>query len=172
MLKKNYICDCFFDISCSCLEVDDDFVKFQRKCLKQRSFRDIFVIRGWTERRRSQFYPTKFVVCCKAFLDFQIDFFVKKETFRLRKVSCNYNLENDEFESDFDYDKIINCDSDDDNVCNNSKQTTSCFESSVCFSKNGYNLSFGRFCLRCKQVFLRYFTRELHLIEKNMFFSK
>ena len=66
---------------------------------------------------------------------------------------------------DFDYDVIINCDSDDDDDMN----TADCFESSVCFSRKGYNLSFGRSCLRCRQVFLRYFVRELHFIEKNTF---
>ena len=45
----------------------------------------------------------------------------------------------------------------------NDSEQTNCFES-VCFSKKGYNLVFSRFCLRCKYVFLRYFTRELYVI--------
>ena len=146
MLIKIYTYDSFLDISCSCLDVDDHFVNFQRKCLKERKFKDIFVIRNLTERRYSQFYPTEFVVCCKAFVDFQIDLFVK--------ISCNYKLlENDEFASDFNHDVIINCDSADDDDMN----AADCFEPSVFFSRKGYNLSFGRFCLRCRQVFLRYF---------------
>ena len=66
---------------------------------------------------------------------------------------------------DFDYDMIINCE------CNvyNEMITTDYFNSSVCFSRKGYNLSHGRFCVRYKQVFLRYFIRKLHLIEKNSF---
>lgn len=45
----------------------------------------------------------------------------------------------------------------------NDSEQTNCFES-VCFSKKGYNLVFSRFCLRCKNVFLRYFTRALYVI--------
>ena len=97
MLKKIYTCDCFLDIACTCLVVDDDFVKFQRKCLEEREFKDVVVLCDMTERRLSQFYPTKFVVCCRAFADFQIDLFVKTKTFPLKTISCNYKaLENDE----------------------------------------------------------------------------
>ena len=41
------------------------------------------------------------------------------------------------FKSNFDYDIIINCNSDDDGDYDNSKQTTNYFDSSVCFSKKG-----------------------------------
>ena len=60
---------------------------------------------------------------------------------------------------------IINCE------CNvdNEKFTTDYFDSSVCLSRKGYNLSHGRFCVRYTRVFLRYFIRKLHLIEKNSF---
>lgn len=86
-VKKIYRCDCFLDISCS----DDDFVDFQSKCLKERKFKDIFVIRSLTEGRYSQFYPTKFVVCCKAFVDFQIDLFVTKKHFLRKKFPAITN---------------------------------------------------------------------------------
>ena len=142
----------------------------ERERERERKYKDIFVIRDWPERTRSQFSPTKFVVCCKAFVDFQIDLFVKKETFPLIKITCNYSLMDDDYKIDFDYNEFlhINCDSGSDDDCN-TKQTN-CFESSVCFSKKGYNLSFSRFCLRCKQVFLRYFTQKLQMVEKNYFF--
>ena len=137
MLKKIYTCDCFLDISCCCLEVDHDFVEFERKSLQERKFKDIFVICGGTERRYSQFHPIKFVVCCKAFVDFQIDLFVKTETFPLKKISCNYKQPsvNEEFECDFDYVGFINCNSDD----NYDHNIINCFESSICFSRKGYN---------------------------------
>ena len=97
MLKKNYTCDCFLDIACTCLVVDNDFVKFQRKCLEERKFEGVFVLCDMTERRLSQFYPAKFTVCCREFANFQIDLFVKTKTFPWKTISCNYKaLENDE----------------------------------------------------------------------------
>ena len=46
------------------------------------------------------------------------------------------------FKSNFDYDIIINCNSDDDGDYNNSKQTTNYFDSSVCFSKKRIKFQF------------------------------
>ena len=76
---------------------------------------------------------------------------------------------------DLDYDDSFmhvwyDSDSDRDDSDSKRKQTD-CFQSSVCFSKMRNNLSFSRFCLRCKQTFLRYFTQKLHVIEKNTCFS-
>ena len=62
-LKKIYKCDCFLDIACYCLEINDGFVALQKRCLKEKKYRDIFIIGHCTERRRSYFFPTKFVVC-------------------------------------------------------------------------------------------------------------
>ena len=38
---------------------------------------------------------------------------------------------------------------------------------SLLFVSPEEDIIFGRFCTRCKQDFLRYFTRKLNLIEKN-----
>ena len=72
MLKKMYTYDCFLDIACYCLKINHGFVAFQSKCLKEKKYKETFIIRDCTQRRRS-FFPAKFVVCCKAFVDFQID---------------------------------------------------------------------------------------------------
>ena len=63
-----------------------------------------------------------------------------------------------------------NSDSNSDDGDSKRKQAD-CFEPSVCFGKMRNDLSFKRFCLRCKQTFLRYFTQKLHVIEKNTFFQ-
>ena len=93
----------------------------------------------------------------------------KKEIFPLKTVICNYAFvakNVDESLIDFDYhdDDFIHvwCDSDSDS------DQSKCFDSSVCFSRKGYNLSFRRFFLRCKHVLLRYFTREVHVIKKSL----
>ena len=70
MFKKIYTCDCFLDISCYSFEMNDRFVDFQIKCLKEKKHKDIFIICDCTESRRSYFFLIKFVVCCKAFVDF------------------------------------------------------------------------------------------------------
>ena len=36
MLKKIYTCDCFLDTACYRLEIDDDFINFQKKCFRER----------------------------------------------------------------------------------------------------------------------------------------
>lgn len=69
------MCDWFLDTACYCVEVDDNFVNFQRKCLKKTKSSEIFGICDWTGRQL-QFLPIKFFVCCKALADFQIDSFV------------------------------------------------------------------------------------------------
>ena len=183
MLKRIYTCDYFLDIVwIYSLEINDGFVAFQKRCLKEKRYRDIFVIHVLyrkKERRPSYFFPTKFVVCCKAFFNFQIQLSVKEESFPFRKVTCNYAFAAENVEVshiDFGYDgsfgMYVWCDIDIDSDDNDSKRKqTDCFESSVCFSKMRNNLSFSRFCLKCKQTFMRYFTQKLHVIEKNTCFS-
>lgn len=51
MLKKLYTCDCFLDIACYSLEINDGFAAFQKKCLKEKKYKGIFIIHDWTERR-------------------------------------------------------------------------------------------------------------------------
>ena len=83
------------------------------------------------------------------------------------------NVEPSQIDLDYD-DSFMHVwyDSESDRDDSNSKRKqTDFFQSFVCFSKMRNNLSFSRFCLRCKQTFLRYFTQKLHVIEKNTFFS-
>ena len=175
MFKQIYACDCFLDIACYCLEIAADFACFQKECLKQKNYNDIFIIHDWSQRR-SNFSPAKFVACCRSSVDFHIDLFFKESLFPLRSVVCNYawvryNIDNDSI--DFDYnDKFmqIYCDSDSDNDGGNSnRQQTNCFVSSFCFCEMRTNLECTRFCLKCKGTFLRYFTLKLYLIQKNTF---
>ena len=39
MLKKNYMCDCFLNIGFYSLEINDGFVVFQKKCLKEKKYK-------------------------------------------------------------------------------------------------------------------------------------
>ena len=168
MLKIIYACDCFLDIAHYCLEITVDFAHFQTfaRC------NDIFIIHNWSQRR-SNFSPIKFVECCKSFVGFQIDLFVKENSFTLRSVVCNYawtrcNIDDDGI--DFDYkDKFMQTYCDSDNNDNDEKsrgQQSNCFVSSVCLCEMRTNLEFTRFCLKCKGTLLRYFMQKLHLITK------
>ena len=178
ILKKSACVIAFWTLLVIVWKLMIDLLLFKRGLWKRRNIENL-IIRNCTERRRSCFFPTKFVVCCKAFGDFQIELFVKEESFSLRRVTCNYAFaaENVEaFHIDFDNDGSfvmhVRCDSDNhsDDSDSNRKQT-GCFEPSVSFSKMRNNLSFSKLYLKCKQTFLRYFTQKLHVIEKNTFFS-
>ena len=136
MLRNIYTCDCFLDIACYSLEMNDGFVDFQRKCTKEKTYKDIFIIRDCTDRRQSCFFLIKFVICCKEFVDFQIDLFVKEESFPLRSVTCNYafaakNVETPNIDFDYDDNFMHVCyDSDSGSDDNDSdKKQINCFES-------------------------------------------
>ena len=115
----------------------------------------------------SLFHET-FVVCCKTFVDFQIDFFVKTDSFPLRTVKWRYSWAR--AEADFNYrtnDFLeIYYNSDNGNV---SDEQTKCFSSSVCYTEMRGNLIFERFCLSCENTVLIYFVRKLHIISNDSF---
>ena len=91
--KKIYTCDCFLDIACTFLVVDDDFVSFKESVWKRENSKTYLFFVIW---QREDFLNFNFV-CCREFADFQIDLFVKTKTFPLKTISCNYKaLENDE----------------------------------------------------------------------------
>ena len=48
--------------------------------MKQQKYNDIFIIHDWSQRR-ANFSPVKFVACFKSFADFEIDSFVKENSF-------------------------------------------------------------------------------------------
>lgn len=62
MLKKFYTCDCFLDVSSCCLEIDAVFDCFRKKCLRQKKYKDTFIIHDCTDTERSNFSPVKFAL--------------------------------------------------------------------------------------------------------------
>ena len=68
------------------------------------------------------------MACCKDFVNFQIDLFIKTSSFRLRSIDCgntnkqqdvNFDFEEDMYLSDYndiDSDVFDSCSDDDDNV--------------------------------------------------------
>ena len=44
--------------------------------------------------------PVKFLACCKTFVEFQIDLFIKDSTFSLRKINCNFDWTRTDYEND------------------------------------------------------------------------
>lgn len=76
-----------------------------------------------------------FVVCCKNFVDFQIDLYVIENSVPLRSVICNNaqaRVNVDVGGIDFDYSPAIDYDSDSDSDESSNKQQTTYFVSSVC----------------------------------------
>ena len=77
-----------------------------------------------------------FVVCCKNFVDFQIELYVIENSVPLTSVVYNYaqaRVNVDVGGIDFDYSPAIDYDSDSDNDESSNKQQTNYFVSSVCY---------------------------------------
>lgn len=151
-------------------------------CVNQMKRRDIFIIRD-VEWRSTFFSSVKFVVCCKNFVDFQIDLYVKTNSFPLKSVVCNYNWARAEADDhvDFHYCNIFveNYDNaDDDSDFNNSSsdndadcRQTNCFVSSLCFCGMRTCLKFTRFCLKCRDTFFEIFYAKNAFTWEKYFFS-
>ena len=91
MFKKFKVCDCFLDIACYCLNINAHFAQFQKKCLRLKGgWNDIFIIKNSSQTSTNLIQVT-YIACCKKFAGFQIDFFVKTESFPLRTIDCRYS---------------------------------------------------------------------------------
>ena len=151
MFKKFKVCDCFLDVACYCLEINVDFAQFQKDCVRQKGWNDIFIIKNTSQTSDVRPFHVTYVACCKKSVVFQIDFFVKTESFLLRTVHCRYSWARTDVDLDYrtkDFLEIYyNPDSDDDSDDDNdSNEQTDCFSSSVCYTKMKANLVFERFC--------------------------
>ena len=75
------MCDCFLDVACYFLEKNTDLGQVRKDCVKLKRWNDIFVIKISSQTSDvSPFYVT-YIACCKKFVDFQIDLFVKTDSF-------------------------------------------------------------------------------------------
>ena len=171
MFKKLKECYCYLDIACYCLDIDADFDQFQKECLKLNGgWNDIFVIKNPT-RTPFRSIQLSYIACCKKFVNFQIDLFVKTESFPLRTIDCRYRWTRADVGFDYEDDNFIEIyynsydnDSNDSDDNDNNKQQTNPFASSACYTEMRSNLMFERFCLTCQDVFLVYFTRKLRIL--------
>ena len=69
MLKKSTCVIAFWALLVIVWKLMVGLLIFKESVCKRKNIRTA-IICDWTERRRSYFFPTKFVVCCKAFVDF------------------------------------------------------------------------------------------------------
>lgn len=160
MFKKFKVSDCFLDVTCYCLEINANFDQFQKECLKL-CYDDVLIIKN-SGLRSNRMLSVTFVACCKNFIDFQIDLFIKASLFPLKKIDCNYPWARGiaDFESSFL--EIYYNDSDNDESDNDDdNDQTNVFTSSICFTKMRSNLKFTRFCAICKNVFMTFFCIEV-----------
>ena len=84
------MCDCFLDIACYCLEKNADFAQFCKECVKLIDWNDIFVMKDSRKTSDVSQFQVTYIACCKKFVDFQIDLFVKTESLPLKAIDCNY----------------------------------------------------------------------------------
>ena len=131
--------------------------------------------------RPSNVSPVKFLACCKNFVDFQIDPFIKDGTFPLKKINCNYTWVRRDYDSDIDFAysndpfEIYynnNNDNDDDSSDDDDEQTSiasNCFVSFVYYTEMRTNLKFETFCQSCKEIFKIYFLPKLHIFSNSYF---
>ena len=91
MFKKFKVCDCFLDIACSCLGKNADFAQFRKDCVKLKSWNDTSIIKNSFRTSDVCLFHVTYVASCKNFVDFQIDLFVKTDSFPLRTVDCRYS---------------------------------------------------------------------------------
>ena len=103
----------------------------------------LFIIEdtGWN----SSLSPVTFTACYKKFVDFQIDLFVKTDSFPLRTINCRYSVARRD-DTYFDYDdnflEIYYDNSDENDSNSNSKEQINSFVSSVCYTEMRTNLVF------------------------------
>ena len=88
--KKFKVCHCFLDIACFCLEKNADFAQFRKECVKLIGWNDIFVIKDIRQTSDVSPFHVTYIACCNKFVDFQINLFVKTESFSLRRIDYNY----------------------------------------------------------------------------------
>ena len=181
MFKKYKVCDCFLEVACHCLHTNSDFESFQKMCEekfeKDNSSSDnhIFCI------LKAEHYVTRatYVACRGNFVSFQIDLFKVTDSFPLATVDCNYAErrcdDNIDYGVSFDYaeDLPIDDDGSDSSSSDDDEQTfkrAPALNSSVCYAEMRLgSLCFTRFCFPCQEIFLLYFTNQLHIITNNVF---
>ena len=91
MFKNFKVCDYFLDIACYCLDVNADFAQFRKYCVELKGWNDIFIIKNTSRTSGASLFHETYVACCNNFVGFQIDLFVKTDSFPLRTVDCRYS---------------------------------------------------------------------------------
>ena len=94
MFKKLIVCDCFQEIASHCSNTHTNFGQFKGMCLNhfdKNGSNSAIVIMNDSEHimEQSPFHVT-YIACCKDFVDFQIDLFIKTDSFELISVDCDW----------------------------------------------------------------------------------
>ena len=182
MFKKLFVCDCFLEIACYCLNMNTNFGQLKGMCLKhfdkENGSNSVFVIMNASEHIVQQIpFHVTYMACCKNFVDFQIELFIKTDSFELTSINCDWTREYQiQVDSDDDFvfreDMYLN---DSDNMFDSSDDDENVklvkdyvFSSSLCFTQMR---TLHRFCIRCQDVFLMYFVSKLLTISNDVFSS-
>ena len=180
MFKKFIVCDCFLEIACSCLNKNADFGQFKGMCLKhfdkKNGSNSVFAIMNASEHivQRSLFNVT-YIACCKDFVDFQIELFIKTDSFELISIDCDWTREYQiqvDRDDDFAYRENMYLNDSDDlfdssDGDKNVKLVKDCvFSSSLCFTQMR---TLRMFCIHCQDVLLMNFVSKLHTLSNDVF---
>lgn len=108
MFKKFKVWGCFLEIACYCLNIDANFGHFQKLCFmhfdKQSRRDEVFFIKNTSQFNRQSLFHVSYAACYKDFADFQIDFFIKTDSFPLRPLDCwRSSRDRQQQNVDFDY---------------------------------------------------------------------
>ena len=120
-------------------------------------------------------YHVYYAACCKDFVHFQIDLFIKTDSFLLRSTNCRNSWVRQQQDVDFDYKSMCWSNSDNSDVFDSSDDNnvellkSHAFSFSPCYTKMKSNLVFDRFCACCQQVSLIYIIRKVHIILNDAF---
>ena len=101
------MCDCFLDIAYYCLKKNADFAQLRKDCMKLKDWNDIFVIRNSIQASDASPFHVTHIACCKKFVDFQIDLFVKTDLFPLRTVDCRFSWVRTNVDFDYETDNFL-----------------------------------------------------------------
>ena len=107
MFKKFKVCDYFLEIACYCLSFDADFAQFRKICLihfgKQNRSDDVFFIKKTSQFNHQSLFRVFYAACCKDFVDFQIDLFIKTDSSLLRSRDHRNSRVRQQQDFEFDY---------------------------------------------------------------------
>ena len=84
-----------------------EFALFRKDCVKLKGWNDIFIIKNSSRTSGVSPFHVTYIACCKKFVDFQIDLFVKTDSFPLGTVDSRYSWARTDVDFDYETDNFL-----------------------------------------------------------------